>query len=71
VNENTLNILGKVEGKLDMVIGNGERLEAKLDALDVRLRDVEKKATVSSLVVSSVVSVGVALAAAALTRLWK
>jgi hypothetical protein len=56
MSENTLNLVGKLEGKLDMVIGNGERMETKLDAIEERLRHVETRSAVGAGVISFVIT---------------
>ena len=67
-----LMLLGKIDGKLDGIQAHMSRQDARLDqferrvterldGMDTRLRDVEKKSAVIGAVSGSAVSVGVAL----------
>lgn len=49
--------LGRIEGKLDMIVANQKRQDAKLDEMDGRLRDVEVKAAGTGALAGSVASV--------------
>jgi hypothetical protein len=63
--------LGRIEGTLEHLIhtqeAHNESMERKLDTIDERLRYVEKKSAVASVVISSVISVATGLVTAALT----
>lgn len=54
-------LLGKIEGKLDMVIAGQDQTNKRLDGVDERLRNVEAKAALNGAVAGGMVSVGVAL----------
>ena len=58
--------LGRVEGKLDEGLQDIRSIESKVDRLDGRLRDVEKKTAISSSVISGVIATGISLIAAKL-----
>jgi len=63
---------GEIKGTLKQFMKNQEvsnqQINSKLDGIDVRLRDVERKAAVSATVVSAVISVGTAIASFFLTN---
>lgn len=61
MSEEIARLLGKIEGKLDMVIANQETQGEKIDVMDTRLRKVETKSTLLGAVAGALVSVGVAL----------
>ena len=51
--------IGKLEGKMDLVIDAQDMQGKKLDGIDGRLQTVEKKAAVNGAVAGGVLSVGV------------
>ncbi|SOD42316.1 hypothetical protein [Nitrosovibrio sp. Nv4] len=53
--------LGRIEGKLDMLIAQHADTNTRLGKMDGRLRDVEMKAATNGAVTGGLVSVGVAL----------
>ncbi|MBL8499565.1 MAG: hypothetical protein JNL77_03110 [Nitrosomonas sp.] len=61
MSEEVARLLGKIEGKLDMVIANQETQGTKIDGMDTRLRKVETKSTLLGAGAGALVSVGVAL----------
>ncbi len=58
--------LGRVEGKLDEALQDIRSIDGKVDRVDGRLRDVEKKTAISSSVISGVIATGISLVAAKL-----
>lgn len=54
--------LGRIEGKLDMLIAQQGDTNARLDKMDGRLRNVEMKAATNGALAGGLVSVGIALA---------
>jgi len=74
-------MLGKIDGKLDGITAHLGRQDARIDALDkrfnermdgieTRLRDVEKKSAVVGAVSASAVSVGMALIIEGVKQWW-
>lgn len=57
-----LMLLGKMDGKLDGITAHLTRQDARMDAIDKRLRMVEQKAAVAGAISGSAVSIGIALA---------
>lgn len=57
-----LMLLGKMDGKLDGIASHLTRQDARIDAIDKRLRMVEQKAAVAGAISGSAVSIGIALA---------
>ncbi|KIO49609.1 hypothetical protein SQ11_05670 [Nitrosospira sp. NpAV] len=55
-------LLGKIEGKLDMVIASQEQTNVRLEGIDGRVRGIEAKAAVNGALTGGLVSIGVALA---------
>lgn len=53
--------LGRIEGKLDMLISQQTDTNTRLDTMDGRLRNVEMRAATNGAVAGGLVSVGVAL----------
>ena len=75
-------MLGKIDGKLDGIrdhmnrqdtrIDNfDKRVTERLDGMDTRLRDVEKKSAVIGAVSGSAVSVGIALVIEGVKQWWR
>jgi len=62
MSEEIAKLLGKIEGKLDMVISNQDRHSEKMDGMDGRLRHVETRSALVSAGAASIISVGIALA---------
>lgn len=58
--EHTL-LLGEIKGKLDSLHVTVTGMDGKMDGLDNRLRDVEKKATLHGAMSGGVVGIGVSL----------
>ena len=58
--------LGRVEGKLDEMSHDIHSIDGKVDRVDGRLRDVEKKTAISSSVISGAIATGISLVAAKL-----
>ncbi len=54
--------LGRIEGKLDMLITQQADTNVRLDKMDGRLRNVEMKAATNGALAGGLVSVGIALA---------
>ena len=54
--------LGRVEGKLDMVIEGQETANETMASLDERLRKVETKAAINGAVAGGLISIGLTLA---------
>ncbi len=59
-NEHAL-LLGEIKGKLDLVIERQDQTNDRLDKLDGRLRQVEKRSALNGAISGGLVSVGVAL----------
>jgi hypothetical protein len=53
--------LGRLDGKLDLVIKNQGTQDAKLTEMDQRLRNVEVSAAKAGAISGTVVSIGIAL----------
>lgn len=53
--------LGRIEGKLDLVIQAGQERDKKLESLDTRLRTVEAKSALYGTVGGTLAGVGVSL----------
>lgn len=53
--------LGRIEGKLDMLIAQQGDTNMRLDKMDGRLRNVEMKAATNGAVAGGLVSIGIAL----------
>lgn len=53
--------LGRIEGKLDMLIDRQADTNARLDKVDERLRTVERKSAVIASTAGGLVSIGMAL----------
>lgn len=53
--------LGRLDGKLDLVIANQGKQDKRLDDIDDRLRKVEVTAAKAGAISGTVVSVGIAL----------
>ena len=56
--------VGRLEGKVDSVQDSVKKNGLKIDALDGRLQNVERKTAIGASVISAAVSTGVALIAA-------
>lgn len=72
LDKDELMLLGKMDGKLDGISGHlrqqdqridtlDKRLNERMDAIDTRLREVEKKAAVAGALSGGAVAVGTAL----------
>lgn len=62
MNESDQNFtLGRIDGKLDLVIKNQKAVDAKLTEMDQRLRNVEVTAAKAGAISGTVVSIGIAL----------
>lgn len=58
--EHTL-LLGEIKGKLDSLQSTVKDTNIKIDGLDTRLRDVEKRATLHGALSGGVMAIGVSL----------
>lgn len=54
-------MLGRIDGKLDGISAHLTRQDKRMNQMDARLRDVEKKAAVAGAVSGGAVAVGTAL----------
>ncbi|BBF86291.1 MULTISPECIES: hypothetical protein [Chromobacteriaceae] len=54
--------LGRIEGKLDMIVDSQAKQNVRLDAMDARLRHVEQQAAKAGAISGGIVAVGTALA---------
>lgn len=61
MSEEIARLLGEVSGKLDVVMANQDKSDAKIDGMDNRLRKVETRSTMLGAGAGALVSVGVAL----------
>ena len=68
MNQDHILLLGKINGKLDLVIEQQKAQGTQLEKLDGRLRKVEKKAAVGGALMGALVSVGVELIADPIRR---
>lgn len=68
MNDDHILLLGKINGKLDLVIEQQKDHGAQLNTLDDRLRKVEKKAAIGGALVGGLVSIGVELIADPIRR---
>lgn len=53
--------LGRIEGKLDMIMEGNKATNERLDSMDERLRKVENKAAVGGALAGGIASVGTSL----------
>ncbi|WP_047257990.1 hypothetical protein [Chromobacterium subtsugae] len=60
--------LGRIEGKLDMIVSSQSDLSKRMDAMDGRLRHVEQQAARAGALSGGIVAVGVAVAAELVKR---
>ena len=61
MDQETNRALGRIEGKLDMLLELGKERDRKTDSLDTRLRTVEGKSAVYGTVGGTLAGVGVSL----------
>ncbi|GHD63811.1 hypothetical protein [Jeongeupia chitinilytica] len=62
-NDNSLALmLGRMEGKLDMVLANQSAMNERVDGIEERLREVETQAAKSGALGGAIAAVGTALA---------
>lgn len=61
--------LGRIEGKLDMMLDNQKKQDGRLDAIDTRLRKVETRSAGIALLTSGMVTCGVLFAKDTLLKL--
>ncbi|KZE34168.1 hypothetical protein [Crenobacter luteus] len=54
--------LGRIEGKLDMIVDSQAKQNVRLDAMDARLRHVEQQAAKAGAISGGIVAVGTAIA---------
>ncbi|MCG8993230.1 hypothetical protein LH427_09620 [Laribacter hongkongensis] len=54
--------LGRIEGKLDMIVASQSSLNERMDSMDGRLRHVEQQAAKAGAISGGIVAVGTALA---------
>ena len=54
--------LGRIEGKLDMIVASQASQNERLDAMDERLRHVEQQAARAGAISGGIVAVGTAIA---------
>ncbi|MBX9268765.1 hypothetical protein ACPRNU_01950 [Chromobacterium vaccinii] len=54
--------LGRIEGKLDMIVASQSVQNERLDAMDGRLRHVEQQAARAGAISGGIVAVGTAIA---------
>lgn len=60
--------LGRIEGKLDMIVASQALQNKRLDNLDDRLRVVERQAAVTGAISGGIASIGTAIAVELLKR---
>jgi hypothetical protein len=68
VEQDNLMALGRIEGKLDMIVAHLAKQDKKLEELDGRLRDVEVQAAKSGALSGAISALLVALAGEMLKR---
>ena len=67
--ENSLALmLGRMEGKLDMITSNQNQLSGRVDDLDERMRTVEIQAAKSGAISGGIAAIGTAIAVEILKR---
>lgn len=66
MSDEVLRAIGKLEGKVDMLLEQQKVVTAKLDSQDVRLRGVEVKSAMYGTIGGSVMGVGIPLLVAAM-----
>jgi hypothetical protein len=54
-------LLGEINGKLDMVVKNQDKMDGKIDGLSNRISHVESRAAKHGMITGAVAAVGVAL----------
>ncbi|TCP09256.1 hypothetical protein EV683_12926 [Crenobacter luteus] len=54
--------LGRIEGKLDMIVASQSSLNERMDSMDSRLRHVEQQAARAGAISGGIVAVGTAIA---------
>lgn len=62
MDEANLVALGRIEGKLDMIVASQTKTDQKLEGMDERLRHVEVKAAKSGALSGAIAAVGTAIA---------
>jgi len=63
--------IGRLEGKVDMVITNQDQHGVKLNSMDKRMSKVEQKAAVNGAVAGGFLSVGITLLIAGVKEVFK
>jgi hypothetical protein len=54
-------LLGEINGKLDMVVKNQDKMDGKIDGLSNRISTVESKAAKHGMVTGAVAAIGIAI----------
>jgi len=67
-NNDLTRALGRIEGKLDMIVASQASQNERLDAMDGRLRNVEQQAARTGAISGGIVSIGTAIAVELLRR---
>ncbi|MCW3479722.1 hypothetical protein OL229_09125 [Neisseriaceae bacterium JH1-16] len=60
--------LGRIEGKLDMIVTSQSSLSERMDSMDGRLRHVEQQAAKAGAISGGIVAIGTAIAVEMLKR---
>ena len=68
MDDQNLMALGRIEGKIDMLVANQRKQDSKLEAMDARLRTVEQKAAISGALSGGITTVGMMIAAEIVKR---
>jgi hypothetical protein len=61
-NNEVTRALGRIEGKLDMIVTSQQQQNERLDSMDQRLRHVEQQAAKAGAISGGIVAVGTAIA---------
>ncbi|MCD5362783.1 hypothetical protein [Chromobacterium aquaticum] len=67
-NNEVTRALGRIEGKLDMIVTSQQQQNERLDSMDERLRHVEQQAAKTGAISGGIVAVGTAIAVEVVKR---
>lgn len=67
-NNDLARMLGRMEGKLDMIIANQDSMSDRVDGIEERLRKVEIGAAKSGAIGGAIAAIGTAIAVEVLKR---
>ncbi|QOD81416.1 hypothetical protein [Chromobacterium haemolyticum] len=67
-NNEVTRALGRIEGKLDMIVTSQQQQNERLDSMDERLRHVEQQAAKAGAISGGIVAVGTAIAVEVVKR---